>query len=153
MSSSFVFIRQQTWLVCHLLFERLTRLESKRNMGLPTVRVGDIRPWFNRDAGDVDRRLLLIGLGLVAWAVWAASTSFLHQSKYILPNPIPGVPFFGNSFQMPLEGQGPFATKLAEKTGEMYAHPISLLPPHDNNAITSLFYWSPTSLTSIKANM
>ncbi|KAL6401372.1 hypothetical protein AUP68_15241 [Ilyonectria robusta] len=89
-------------------------------MGLPTVRVGDIRPWFNRDAGDVDRRLLLIGLGLVAWAVWAASTSFLHQSKYILPNPIPGVPFFGNSFQMPLEGQGPFATKLAEKTGEMY---------------------------------
>ncbi|KAH6988427.1 cytochrome P450 [Ilyonectria destructans] len=50
----------------------------------------------------------------------AASTSFLHQSKYILPNPIPGVPFFGNSFQMPSEGQGPFATKLAKKTREMY---------------------------------
>lgn len=121
-------------------------------MGLTTAHIGDVRSWLNQDAGDVDRRLLLIAFGLVAWAVWAASASFLHQSKYILPNPIPGVPFFGNSFQMPLEGQGPFATKLAEKTGEMYAHSLSVLLLHDSGTIDSPFHWSPISLTPIHAN-
>ena len=39
--------------------------------------------------------------------------------KYKLPPMVPGIPFFGNSFQIPEKQQGPWAKQLAEKYGEM----------------------------------
>ncbi|PNS18823.1 3-hydroxyphenylacetate 6-hydroxylase [Sphaceloma murrayae] len=42
------------------------------------------------------------------------------QSKYKLPPRVPGVPIFGNSFQVPPKQQGPWAKKLAEQYGEMF---------------------------------
>lgn len=42
------------------------------------------------------------------------------KRKYKLPPTVEGgVPFFGNTFQIPALQQGPWAKKLAEKYGEM----------------------------------
>lgn len=41
------------------------------------------------------------------------------NQKYKLPVEIPGIPFFGNSFQLPPTQQGPWAKTMAEKYGEM----------------------------------
>ncbi|PSK59461.1 3-hydroxyphenylacetate 6-hydroxylase [Elsinoe australis] len=43
-----------------------------------------------------------------------------RKSKYKLPPRVPGVPIFGNSFQVPPKQQGPWAKKLAEQYGEMF---------------------------------
>ncbi|KAK3326931.1 cytochrome P450 [Cercophora scortea] len=40
--------------------------------------------------------------------------------KYKLPPTVPGVPIFGNTFQIPALQQGPWAKELAEKYGEMF---------------------------------
>jgi len=45
--------------------------------------------------------------------------SYLKNPKYKLPNHVPGVPVFGNTFQIPLIQQGPWAKALADKYGEM----------------------------------
>ncbi|KAL1896135.1 hypothetical protein Sste5346_004877 [Sporothrix stenoceras] len=43
-----------------------------------------------------------------------------YKRKYKLPAKVPGIPLFGNTFQIPLIQQGPWAKKLAEKYGEMF---------------------------------
>lgn len=45
--------------------------------------------------------------------------SYLTSSKYKLPPVVPGIPIFGNSFQVPATQQGPWAKDLAKKYGEM----------------------------------
>ena len=45
--------------------------------------------------------------------------SYLSSSKYKLPPVVPGIPIFGNSFQVPATQQGPWAKELANKYGEM----------------------------------
>ncbi|KAH7067217.1 cytochrome P450 [Paraphoma chrysanthemicola] len=42
------------------------------------------------------------------------------NQQYKLPNRIPGIPFFGNSFQLPPIQQGPWGKEMAEKYGEMF---------------------------------
>lgn len=41
------------------------------------------------------------------------------SSKYKLPPRIPGIPIFGNTFQMPILQQGQWAQEMAAKYGEM----------------------------------
>lgn len=53
-----------------------------------------------------------------------------RKKRYKLPPVVPGVPVFGNSFQVPAKQQGPWAKQLAEKYGEMYRSPIPLPVPH-----------------------
>lgn len=43
-----------------------------------------------------------------------------RDKKYKLPPRVPGVPIFGNTFQIPALQQGPWAKGLAEKYGEMF---------------------------------
>lgn len=50
---------------------------------------------------------------------WLSHT-LQQRKKYKLPPLVPGVPIFGNSFQVPAKQQGPWAKVLAEKHGEMY---------------------------------
>lgn len=56
---------------------------------------------------------------LAAWLVQALIRDKFQKSKYNLPVRVPGVPIFGNTFQIPALQQGPWAKKLAEKYGEM----------------------------------
>ena len=63
---------------------------------------------------------LTIFLGLLVLLVvrqWFHS--YLKSKAYRLPPTVPGVPIFGNTFQIPAVQQGPWAKKLAEKYGEM----------------------------------
>ncbi|KAF7535038.1 hypothetical protein G7054_g5739 [Neopestalotiopsis clavispora] len=45
---------------------------------------------------------------------------YQHGKKYRLPVRIPGIPIFGNSFQLPPTQQGPWAKEKAEQYGEMF---------------------------------
>lgn len=64
--------------------------------------------------------LALAALGaFVLYTVSQYVKSRNHASKYKLPPLVPGVPLFGNTFDIPLVQQGPWAKKLAEKYGEM----------------------------------
>lgn len=56
---------------------------------------------------------------LIVYAILNFVKSKNHASKYKLPPLVPGVPLFGNTFQIPLVQQGPWAKELAEKYGEM----------------------------------
>jgi hypothetical protein len=61
-------------------------------------------------------------LSLSALVVYVLATSITNRTRapiYNLPPLVPGVPLFGNTFQIPLVQQGPWAKKLAEKYGEM----------------------------------
>ncbi|KAJ9488600.1 hypothetical protein VN97_g4692 [Penicillium thymicola] len=58
----------------------------------------------------------VIALLLVQYAY----TTFRWHKKYKLPPQVPGVPIFGNTFQIPAIQQGPWGKKLAEKYGEMF---------------------------------
>lgn len=51
--------------------------------------------------------------------IYVASERLAWRRKYRFPNPVPGVPIFGNSLQVPAIQQGPWAKALAEKHGEM----------------------------------
>ncbi|KIX08808.1 uncharacterized protein Z518_03465 [Rhinocladiella mackenziei CBS 650.93] len=42
------------------------------------------------------------------------------KKAYRFPTLVPGLPIVGNSFQMPVTGQGPFIQRLADKYGEMF---------------------------------
>jgi hypothetical protein len=44
---------------------------------------------------------------------------YQHGKKYRLPVRVPGIPIFGNSFQLPPTQQGPWAKEKAEQYGEM----------------------------------
>ncbi|EXJ73906.1 uncharacterized protein A1O5_02200 [Cladophialophora psammophila CBS 110553] len=46
--------------------------------------------------------------------------SFRKNASYKLPPVVPGIPIFGNTFQIPALQQGPWAKKLADKYGEMF---------------------------------
>lgn len=60
-------------------------------------------------------------VGLIAlMLVYYAYNSYQWHTKYKLPPQVPGVPVFGNTFQIPALQQGPWAKDLAEKYGEMY---------------------------------
>ena len=61
---------------------------------------------------------LLLGL-LVLFVLQSGLRSYLRNRSYKLPPAVPGVPIFGNTFQVPALQQGPWAKKLAEKYGEM----------------------------------
>ena len=71
--------------------------------------------------------LILFVIIYVSQSLWRSST---YNAKYKLPPLVPGLPIFGNTFQIPLSQQGPWAKKLAEKYGEMWVslkyHPTNL---------------------------
>ncbi|RMJ23696.1 Cytochrome P450 [Aspergillus sp. HF37] len=52
--------------------------------------------------------------------VYYAYNSYQWHTKYKLPPQVPGIPVFGNTFQIPALQQGPWAKDLAEKYGEMF---------------------------------
>lgn len=64
----------------------------------------------------------LIGLAvlstLVLLAVWTVM-SHVKARRYKLPPRIPGVPIFGNTFQLPPLKQGVWAMEMAKQYGEM----------------------------------
>ncbi|KAG7054384.1 cytochrome P450 [Colletotrichum scovillei] len=60
----------------------------------------------------------LIGLATVL-ALWLLRAS-RRDKGFKLPPQVPGIPVFGNTFQIPALQQGPWAKKLAEKYGEMF---------------------------------
>ena len=70
---------------------------------------------------------------LVAIVVFYVSTSYRSSRKYKLPPRVPGVPIFGNSFQVPAVQQGQWAKQLAEKYGEMYEPPEKLVDSETND--------------------
>ncbi len=70
---------------------------------------------------DTPVSILTLGAFAVAYVLLALVRHISYKRKYKFPNEIPGgLPFVGNSFQMPATCQGPFIHSLAEKYGEMY---------------------------------
>lgn len=59
---------------------------------------------------------------IVVLVVATLMQRYQYNKKYKLPVQIPGIPLFGNSFQLPPLQQGPWAKKKAEEYGEMYVH-------------------------------
>lgn len=59
-----------------------------------------------------------VGL-VVIFGLWLLQ-KIRRGRKYKLPPQVPGIPIFGNAFQIPALQQGPWAKELAEKYGEMY---------------------------------
>lgn len=55
---------------------------------------------------------------LVLLTVWAV-TSHVKARKYKFPPRIPGIPIFGNTFQLPPLKQGVWGMEMARKYGEM----------------------------------
>jgi hypothetical protein len=62
---------------------------------------------------------LILGVGALTLFVFAHITKKLRATKYKLPPQVPGLPIFGNTFQVPATQQGPWAKKLAKTYGEM----------------------------------
>ncbi|KAH7215518.1 cytochrome P450 [Fusarium oxysporum] len=82
----------------------------------------DFQAWAGQGFPGFGQTHHWIGLGLITCIVWLVSVHLyqnIKDAKYNYPDPVPGIPFFGNSFQMPSEGQGPYMTKLASKSGDM----------------------------------
>jgi hypothetical protein len=61
--------------------------------------------------------ILLLGL-VVLIAAWKIQQN-VKARKYKLPPRIPGVPVFGNTFQLPPLKQGVWGIEMARKYGEM----------------------------------
>lgn len=57
--------------------------------------------------------------GIILYALRVFMNSLAWSKKYKLPPRIPGIPVFGNTFQIPPIQQGPWAKDLADKHGEM----------------------------------
>lgn len=110
------------------LYEILTRnSDAKRLLHCHFI-------WADKMDTQVTRGLVLTTgvVGVIALLlVQYAYTTFRWHKKYKLPPHVPGVPIFGNTFQIPAIQQGPWGKKLAEKYGEMYdyisAQQITLL--------------------------
>ncbi|KAG8628525.1 hypothetical protein KVT40_004398 [Elsinoe batatas] len=68
--------------------------------------------------------LLLSWQAAAGFVLIAVVVKVIHDAqwnaKYKLPPRVPGIPFFGNTFQVPPKQQGPWAKKLAEQYGEMF---------------------------------
>lgn len=56
---------------------------------------------------------------LLILIIYLAEKSSRFYRKYRFPNPVPGLPILGNTFQMPNDGQGPYMKQLDDKYGEM----------------------------------
>lgn len=66
--------------------------------------------------------VLLATLGaVVIWLLHYTLRTWQRRRQYKFPPMVPGLPIFGNSFQMPLTQieQAPWAQSLARKYGEM----------------------------------
>lgn len=86
----------------------LAELEEFK-MELPRLwRFGERRPVF---------ALALLGV-VVLLAAWRLTES-AKARKYKLPPRIPGIPIFGNTFQLPPLKQGVWGIEMAKKYGEM----------------------------------
>lgn len=59
-------------------------------------------------------------LVFVALAVGWRVKETVRARKYKLPPKIPGIPIFGNTFQLPPLKQGQWGIQMARKYGEMY---------------------------------
>ncbi|KAK5272252.1 hypothetical protein LTR99_010644 [Exophiala xenobiotica] len=68
--------------------------------------------------------LLPAGAALFLLVLQQIISSIIFWRKYKFPNPVPGIPIFGNTFQMPLLQQGVWAKKKAEQYGEMFTMKI-----------------------------
>ncbi|KAK5558115.1 hypothetical protein LTR46_003364 [Exophiala xenobiotica] len=62
----------------------------------------------------------LLGAALALFVSQQLIVGIIWNRKYKLPPRVPGIPFFGNTFQIPASQQGPWAKALAEKFGEMF---------------------------------
>lgn len=70
-------------------------------------------------------------LAAVIVVIFFSTVKWMYQvwqfdKRYRLPPKVPGVPVFGNSFQVPATQQGPWAKELADKYGEMYVDCITI---------------------------
>jgi hypothetical protein len=65
--------------------------------------------------------ILAVAAATLLWMLHLIISSAIRRRQYKLPAQVPGIPIFGNSFQMPLTQveQAPWAQKLAQKYGEM----------------------------------
>ncbi|KIW99583.1 uncharacterized protein Z518_11322 [Rhinocladiella mackenziei CBS 650.93] len=62
--------------------------------------------------------ITVISTLVIAARIWY--DKYIFNKKYRLPPRVPGIPFLGNSLQVPKWHQGPWAMELANKYGEMY---------------------------------
>lgn len=80
-----------------------------------------IRSIVDSAADKVSQEALVASsLGLAIVVGFWLLRKIRHGKKYKLPPRVPGVPIFGNTFQIPALQQGPWAKGLAEKYGEMF---------------------------------
>lgn len=72
---------------------------------------------------DINRAdLVTLSLvGVILLLLLRLTNGMVYGHKYKLPPRVPGLPFFGNTFQYPLRNaeQAKWATDLAERYGEM----------------------------------
>ncbi|KAF4435967.1 cytochrome p450 [Fusarium acutatum] len=76
-----------------------------------------VQDWADTSPANV--YYLIIGLALLTSIVLVAANVGRNE-KYKYPNPVPGIPFFGNGLQVPSTAQGPWMTGVAKKTGDMH---------------------------------
>lgn len=67
----------------------------------------------------------LLILAFVSWLLFGRRKSKVYK----LPPTVAGIPFFGNTFQVP-DQPGPWSKKLAEKYGEMYGSGLGFVILH-----------------------
>ena len=65
--------------------------------------------------------LVPIAFLAVVWILRVWITNATYNKRHKLPSRVPGLPLFGNSFQMPQTQveQAPWVQKLAQQYGEM----------------------------------
>lgn len=95
-----------------LRFERYQNTDPTRWFLKPSCR--GLSKMGNQYATSLAPGIILL---FILRAIYKA---FVWKSKYKLPVTVPGVPVFGNTFQIPASQQGPWAKQLAQKYGEMY---------------------------------
>lgn len=92
-----------------------------------------------------DRQLLLAVSTAILIIIggWLVNSS-LQKRKYRLPPQVPGLPIFGNTFQIPSVQQGPWAKQFAEKYGEMFVTNAqsTSTPPSSKSVSASEILWS-----------
>lgn len=69
--------------------------------------------------GDLKTPSSAIIMVLVLVLLHRTASNYLYNKKYKLPPRIPGIPLFGNTFQLPPTQQGLWGIEQARKYGEM----------------------------------